>query len=191
MQSSVCAELLSQGSRLQLQRSSVHCAVTNGHTVQQKDNDATLTLNRCYITQLMISPETRRCKLCQIMFERVSEGVHVWKETFEAKYTNASDLKFSIKISIFTQASQHIQIWQGWRTTKTLHSAPESLRKKAKVWISGCIPLPPAVSQTDADAVDRGQWVRLIQHTGSTSRNNPSCPWVVSRSHKQCIPQLK
>ena len=41
-QSSVSAELSSQGSRLQLQRSSIHSVAANGHTVHQKGNDATL-----------------------------------------------------------------------------------------------------------------------------------------------------
>lgn len=36
----------------------------------RKGNDATLKLNRCYITQLMISPEKRHRKLCPILCTR-------------------------------------------------------------------------------------------------------------------------
>lgn len=35
-------------------------------------------------------------------------------------------------------------------------------KKGKKVSICGCTPLPLAIAQTDADAADRGQWVKLI-----------------------------
>ena len=134
----------------------------------RKANDATLKLKRCYITQLMISPEKRRCKLsvkyCASVYEQGSEREPVCVCVCVCAET---DIQMKLKGFQYSGIAEHPHLAEmknnrkspgtiHWRQRKRRQKKKKT-KEKARVWVGVCIPLP----QTDADAADRRQWVNL------------------------------